>query len=153
MMTLSNIRLRSYVKLFSNTDVDYFGPTKGKTTCKTRRNQETLKTYRVIFTCLDTRAFHIELSGELATDSFILSLRRFRTRSRNRGHVNIMQSDNGTNFIGAVKKINDAIKILKHDRIATYLNKYQIKWQFNATLSPRMRGCWESIIKTIKGCL
>ena len=31
-----------------------------------------------------------------------------------------MQSDNGTNFIGAVKEINDAIKNLKHVKITTY---------------------------------
>ena len=42
-----------------------------------------------------------------------------------------MQSDNGTYFIGAVKEINDVIKNLKHDKIRTYLNKHQIKWQFN----------------------
>ena len=31
-----------------------------------------------------------------------------------------MQSDNGTNFIGAVKETNDAIKNLKHVKITTY---------------------------------
>ena len=64
-----------------------------------------------------------------------------------------MPSDNGTNFIDAVKEINDAIKNLKHGKITTYLNKHQIKWQFNPPLSPRMGGCWESLIKTIKRCL
>ena len=64
-----------------------------------------------------------------------------------------MQSDNGTNFIGAVKEINDAIKNLKHDKITIYLNKHQIKWQFNPSLSPWMGDCWESLIKTIKRCL
>ena len=64
-----------------------------------------------------------------------------------------MQSDNGTYFIGAVKEINDVIKNLKHDKITTYLNKHQIKWQFNPPLSPWMGGCWESLIKTIKRCL
>ena len=33
-----------------------------------------------------------------------------------------------------------------------YLNKHQIKWQFNPPLSPWMGGCWESLIKT-KRCL
>ena len=64
-----------------------------------------------------------------------------------------MQSDNETNFIGAVKEINDVIKNLKHDKITAYLNKHQIKWQFNPPLSPWMGGCWESLIKTIKRCL
>ena len=114
----------------------------------------------------------MELSGDLLTDSFILSLRRFLAR---RGRVNIMQSDNGANFIVAVKEINDAIKNLKHVKIITYLNKHQIKWQFNPLprpplapplpplappprpsprpLSSWIGGCWESLIKTIKRSL
>ena len=148
MANLPNIHLQSHVKPFSNTGVDYFGLIQTKTSRKTRRNQGTLKTYGINFTCLST-AIHIELSGDLSTDSFIVSLRRFFVR---RGHVNIIQSDNGTNFIGAVKEINDAIKNHKHDKII-YLNKHQIKWQFNPPLSPWMGDCWESLIKTIKRCL
>ena len=147
MANLLNISLQSHVKPFSNTSVDYFGPIQVKTSPKTRRNQGTLKTYGVIFTCLNTRAIRIELSGDLSTDSFILSLGRFLTR---RGLVNIMQFDNGTSFIGAVKEINDAIKNLKHDKITTYFNKHQIKWQFNPPMDGRLLG---KSIKTIKRCL
>ena len=147
MANLLNIRLQSHVKSFSNTSVDYFGSIQAKTSPKTRRNQGKLKTYGVIFTCLNTRAIRIELSGDLSTDSFILSLGRFLAR---RGLVNIMQSDNGTSFIGAVKEINDAIKNLKHDKITTYLNKHQIKWQFNPPMDGRLLG---KSIKTIKRCL
>ena len=107
MANLPNIHLQSHVKPFSNTALDYFGPIQAKTSRKTRRNQGTLNTYEVIFTCLNTRAIHIELSGGLSTVSFILSLRRFLALI---GHVNVMQSDNETNLIGAVKEINDAIK-------------------------------------------
>ena len=86
MANLPNIRLQSHVKPFSNTGVDYFGRIQAKTSRKTRRNQGTLKTYGFIFTCLNTRATHIELSGDLSADFFILSLRRFLAR---RGHVNM----------------------------------------------------------------
>ena len=115
----------------SNTGVDYFGPIQAKTSLRTRRNQGTLKTYGAIFTCLNTKAIHIELSGDLSTDFFILSLCRFLAR---KVHVDIMQSENETYFIGAVKEINDVIKNLKHDKKATYLNKHQIKWQLNPPL-------------------
>ena len=141
---------KSHIKPFSNTGVDYLAPIQAKTSRKTRRNQGKLKTYGVIFTCLNIRAILIELSGDLSTDFFILSLRRFLAR---RGHVNIMQSDNGTNFIGAVKEINNVIKNLKHDKITTSLNKHQIKWQSNPPPSPWMGGYWESLIKTIERCL
>ena len=66
--------LKSHVKPFSNTGVDYLGPIQGRTSRKTRRNQGALKTYGIIFTYFNTRAIPIELSGDLLTDSFILSL-------------------------------------------------------------------------------
>ena len=50
MANLLNIRLQSHVKPFSNTSVDYFGSIQAKTSPKTRRYQEKLKTYGVIFT-------------------------------------------------------------------------------------------------------
>ena len=118
---LLNIRLQSYVKLFLNTGADYFGLIQTKNSSETRRNQGTLKTYGVIFTCLNTRGIHIELSVDLLTDSFTLSLRRFLARRR---HVNTIQSNNETNFIGAVKEFNDVIKYVKYEKITIYLNKH-----------------------------
>ena len=38
------------------------------------------KRYGTIFTCLASRALHIELTGDLSIDSFILALRRFTDR-------------------------------------------------------------------------
>ena len=128
----------------------YFGPVQAKTSSKTRRDQEILKNYGLIFTCLNTSAIHIELSGDLSTNSFNLSSRRFLAR---RGHVHIMKSDNGTNFVGEVKEINDAIKNLKHGKTITYLNRHQIKWQFNPPLNPWIKGWLEILIKTMKRCL
>lgn len=84
------------------------------------------------------------------SDFVILSLHRFLAQ---RLHVNIMQFNNGTNFIGTVKEINVAIKNLKHNKITIYLKKHQIKWQFHASLSSWMGGCLESLIKTVKICL
>ena len=92
----------------------------------------------------------IELTGGLQNDSFILSLRRFLAQ---RVYLNIMRSNNRTNFIGVVKQINDAIKNLKHNKITTYLNKHQIKWQFDLSLRLWMGDCWQSLIKTMKRCL
>ena len=150
MADLPNIGLQSHLRPFSNTGVDYFVPIQAKTSRKTRTNQGTLRSYGLIFTFLHAKAIHMEFSVDLSTDSFSLPLRRFITR---RVLVNIMQSDNGTNFIGQVKEINDAKKNLRHDKITIYLNKHQIKWQFNPSQSPWMGGYWESLTKTIKRCL
>ena len=56
-----------------------------------------------MFTCLVTRAFHLEAIEELSTTSFINALRRFMAL---RGQVVQFRSDRGTNFIGAVHELN-----------------------------------------------
>ena len=83
---------------FSRTGVDYFGPLLIKRGKRTHSNCGTTKRYGALFTCLTTRAVHVELAGDLSTDSFILALRRFISR---RGHPKTIISDNGSNFVGA----------------------------------------------------
>ena len=51
---------------------------------------------------MTTRAVYLELAGDTSTDSFILALCRFKARS---GHPKGIQSDNGSNFIGATREI------------------------------------------------
>ena len=148
MANLSNIRLQSHVKPFSNTGVDYFWPIQAKTFRKTRRNQKTLKTYEVIFTCLNTRAIHIELSGDLSTDSFFQSLHTFHEEDISTLCNPIMERISSVQQRKLTMQSN-----LKHDKIKTYLRKHQIKWQLNSPLSAWMGGCWEGLIKTVKRCL
>ncbi|CAH8639763.1 unnamed protein product, partial [Dicrocoelium dendriticum] len=77
---------------FKHVGIDYFGPI----LIKHGRKQE--KRYGCLFTCLQMRAVHLEVSHSLTTDSFIMCLLRFISR---RGTPDEIYSDNGTNFIGA----------------------------------------------------
>ena len=61
---------------------------------------------------MTVRAIHLELASDLSTDVFIMVLRRFRSR---RGHVKIIHSDNGTNFVGAVTELKEEINRLLVD--------------------------------------
>ena len=63
---------------------------------------------------MTVRAIHLELAGDLSTDVFIMVLRRFRSR---RGHVKIIRSDNGTNFVGAVTELKEVIKKIDHSKV------------------------------------
>ena len=78
---------------FTFVGVDFFGPMY----VKSGRRQ--LKRYGCLFTCLCTRAVHIEITHSLNTDSFICAMQRFVSR---RGHPEKVYSDNGTNL--AVEK-------------------------------------------------
>ena len=131
---------------FTYTGVDYFGPMTVKLSKKTRSNPALAKRYDALFTCLTTRAIHLELAGDLSTDCFIMALRRFRSR---RGNVKYMRSDNGTNFTGADRELKEALKGLDVDKISKVMNGFYIEWEFNPPASPWMGGAWESLVKSI----
>ena len=63
----------------------------------------------MIFTCLTTRAIHVELAGDLSTYSFILAPKTFISRQR---YVKVMRSDNDTNIVGPNNELNLCIKLL-----------------------------------------
>ena len=52
----------------------------------------------VMYTCLASRAVHIEFSHSMTTDSFIQALRRLIAR---RGNKRQIRSDNGPDLVGA----------------------------------------------------
>lgn len=88
MADLPQERLQPDLPAFTNVGVDYFGPINVKRGCTT------LKRYRVLFTCMTSRAVHIEVANSLDTDSCTNALRRFTCR---RGQMKHIRSDNGTN--------------------------------------------------------
>ena len=75
------------------TSCDYFGPL----TVNAGRNKTT-KHYGVIFTCLNTRAVHLEIAIDCTTMEFIQTLRRFFSI---RGYPAMILSDNGTQMVRA----------------------------------------------------
>ncbi len=71
MSDLPTCRVDSSSLPFSYTGVDYFGPF----TIKNGRKE--VKRYEVLFTCLVSRAVHLEVASSLDADSFLHGLRRF----------------------------------------------------------------------------
>ena len=150
---MSNIpidRIAVNEKRFSNTGVDYFGPIIIKLNKCTRSTQPTTKRYRVLFTCLTTCGVHLGLATDMTMDAFILALCRFIAQ---RGHVKILRSDNGSNFIGAEKEVKHALTCIDQNKVAQTLNKQHIQWKFNPPVSPWMGGVWEALVKTVKRAL
>ena len=104
---------------FRKTGIDYFGPIYVKASTTTRSNQENNKRYGVLFTCFTTRAIHVEVVGDLSTDSFIMLLRRFISR---RGNISIIFSDYSTNSLGAEKELRLALKNVDFDLATSKLS-------------------------------
>ena len=110
---------------FTYTGVDMFGP------FVIKGGRKELKRYGAIFTCLSSRSIHLESTNSFETDSFILALRRFINR---RGEVRQMRSDNGTNFVGASKELQKAVKEMDQMKITDFLLQHNtdwLGWEFN----------------------
>ncbi|XP_070535105.1 uncharacterized protein [Ptychodera flava] len=126
---------------FTRTGVDYFGP------LEVKRGRVTEKRYGAIFTCMATRAVHLEVACSLDTDSCINAIRRFIAR---RGQVKSIRSDNGTNFIAADKELKESIRRWNQEKIAEMLHQQDIKWEFNPPAGSHFGGVWERHIRTIR---
>ena len=81
---------------FTNCGVDMFGP------FLIKEGRKELKRYGALFTCLSSRAVHIECTCNLETNSFIQALHHFVAQ---RGNIRALCSDNGSNFVGAQKEL------------------------------------------------
>ena len=129
---------------FTYCGVDYFGP------WHVQRGRSVVKRYGALFTCLASRAVHIEVADSLETDSFINALRRFICR---RGSVREIRCDRGTNFIGAEAELKKAIEEMDDQEIKAELLKESIDWIKNPASASNFGGVWERQIRSIRNVM
>ncbi|XP_069114405.1 uncharacterized protein [Argopecten irradians] len=127
---------------FTNVGVDCFGPWQ-VVSRRTRGGQANSKRWGVLFTCLTSRAVHIEAVEELSSSSFINALRRFLSI---RGTVKIFRSDRGTNFIGATDDLKIHAINCEDREVSNFLNNSGCTWIFNPPHASHMGGAWERMI-------
>ena len=97
------------------------------------------------------KAVHLELVGDLTTDSFIACLKRFVAR---RGRSTQLITDNGTNFVGARHELDDIQNLLEKqasvEQLDHYLIKQRITWSHIPGCSPHFGGILEAGVKSMK---
>ena len=146
MADLPNDRLEP-VPPFTYSAVDYFGP------WYVKEGRRELKRYGVIFTCMSSRAIHLEVAHTLNTDSFINAYRRFVGR---RGPIRQLRSDQGTKFIGARNELKCALQELNYDNIRNDLTKDNcdfVNFKMNVPDATHMGGIWERQIHTVRSIM
>ena len=84
------------------------------------------------------------------TSSCIMGVERFVSR---RGTPAMIWSGNGTNFIGAEKKLRESIEKWNVVTIAAELAHKGIKWSFNPPSAPHQCGIWEKLVRSFKRVL
>ena len=132
---------------FTNCAVDYFGP------FIIKEGRKELKRYGVLFTCMASRAVHLEVADTLETDSFINALRRFVCR---RGPIRKLRSDQGTNFVCARTELKTALQELDHGKIRSELQRHDCDWftfNMNVSSASHMGGVWERQIRSVRNVL
>ncbi|XP_062710405.1 uncharacterized protein LOC134288715 [Aedes albopictus] len=140
MSSLPEVRLTPYVKPFTYTGLDYFGP------LSVRIGRSHAKRWVALFTCLTTRAVHLELAYTLSTESCKMAVRRFVAR---RGAPMEIYSDQGTNFQGARKELNEQVRRINCELSSTFTNAIT-KWKLNPPYAPHMGGIWERLVRSVK---
>ena len=132
---------------FTYCAVDHFGP------FIIKDGRKELKRYGVLFTCMASRAVHIETANSLETDAFINALRRFICR---RGPIRQLRSDQGTNFVGARTELAQALAKMDQEKIRTKLLEEQCDWisyKMNVPAASHMGGIWERQIRSARNVL
>ena len=84
---------------FSRTGLDYFGPLYIKTT------EGAKKVWVCLFTCMVTRAIHLELLQDMTAEEFLLGFKRFVSQ---RGAPEVILSDNAIQFKAASETLEAA---------------------------------------------
>ena len=102
---------------FTNVGFDVFGPWAVQTR-KTRGGGVNAKRWGLVFTCLSSRAIHIEVSEAMDCSAFICALRRFFAL---RGHAKLLRCDRGTNFIGAITELDAAASELEEKKVEKFI--------------------------------
>ena len=82
--------------------------------------------------------------------SCVMGVDRFVSR---RGTPTIIWSDNGTNFVGAEKKLRENIEKWNTTNIAVELAHKGNKWRFNPPSAPHQGGIWERLVRSFKRVL
>ena len=134
---------------FTCVGVDCFGPWQ-IVSRRTRGGQAASKRWGVMFTCLSTRAVHIEVIEELSSSSFINALRRLIAI---RGPVRIFRSDRGTNFVGSTEDLGIQAINTDDTQLKEFLSKNQSTWLFNPPHASHMGGVWERMIGVTRNIL
>lgn len=140
MAALPEFRLTSFVRPFTHTGIDYFGPVFVK------QGRSVVKRWIALFTCLSIRAVHLEIVHSLSTPSCIMAIRRFVAR---RGAPITFCSDNGSNFVGASNLLKEQLQAINEDCALSFTNSCT-KWLFNPPLAPHMGGSWERMVRSVK---
>ena len=100
------------------------------------------KVYICLFTCVTSRAIHLELVNDLTADTFLCCFSRFVSR---RGIPSLIVTDNAENAKNAAKRL---VALFELQEVVEFENDKGIKWDFNLPKEPWWGGFFERLMKS-----
>ena len=138
-----------------NVGVDYLGPIICKHECirdipnpEKCLHPKRFKIWMAVFTCLHTRAIHVEVVTSCSTMDFLIAFRRFVAQN---GRPLVFYSDQAKHFKAADKQLRQ----LLHDGMTPVYNEHfgnncPIEWKFSTETAPWANGCTERLVGIFK---
>ena len=123
---------------FAVCGVDYSGPHFVK------QGRASLKVWIALFTCMVSRAIHLEIVPDLTSKTFLQVL---QSMSWKKAPPKVLLSDNATCFVGA----NNMLKEISHqNETITGLATKGIEWKFTPARAPWFGAVYERLIGVLK---
>ena len=107
------------------------------------------KVWAVVFTCLVSRAVHVEVLFKMDTEAMINAIVRFASR---RQTVRRFISDCGTNLVGANRVMKEEMQSWNASSTVE-LQRRGLQWDFIPPGTPHYGGIWERIVALFKKLL
>ena len=145
MSNLPACRVTAHQTCFYHCGTDLAGPFY----VTVKRSRE--KQWIVAFSCLSSRATHLEVASSLDTGGYLQALIRFIS---NRSVLpKIIYSDNGTNLKSADKEIQAMYANLDKIKIAESMALRKIDWKYSPPAASHQNGATEIVFKQVRKCL
>ena len=142
---LPSYRFEEPLQAFSKTGLDFAGPYEPKQGVRVARR----KIYILLFTCLQTRAVHLEVTEAMDTEAFTNALTRYVSF---RGVPTDILSDNWKTFQSEDKDLENWVRLLDEgDAIKS--QPAGITWHFTPPHGPHHGGIYEIMVKATKRAL
>jgi len=104
-----------------------------------------------VFVCLVTKAAYVALVADLFSAAFIAALRRFTALY---SVPDTLQSDNGSNFVGANAELKHVYQVLQAKSTQEDIHQWSalkgVKWLFIPSRAPYFGGIWETAVRSLK---
>lgn len=139
-------------KPWDNVAVDFFGPMLMRHSCDKRDcpHSKEEKGYGCIFSCLSTRAIHLELVENLEVTTFLNAFSKMASR---KGMPSTVWSDNAKTFKAADRELQRLHKQIDWSKVTETAAIKNIQWNYGIELSPHTNGVIERMVKVTKVAL